>query len=309
MVTADAAQSLADACLKLVDHAPHQALEWLVDDVLADFGIRPAHPPPKDMHDWLFEHAGQYARAVFAHPFEDVLGQAYEAIASRGRREQLGQFFTPVPIAQLMGAMLCGSNVAHARAREDGQLWSVCEPTCGSGALLLGFLGNLAQDHGPGALRYWSVTGIDLDSLCARMCAGQVLTNVHIHGTHGEQGHCGLGELVVYCGNSLGPSERLKVVVHATRPNLRADVVLPALHPARVAMVRQAERQYEAPAGLSMAGTAEAAQRTRKANHADRSPWRNHQHGHVAASSHPLDDSTSASTLPAVKGQVDLFGD
>lgn len=265
-MTIHAAQALADDCLRLTRHQPHQALEWLVDDVLADFGVKPADPPPEDMHDWLFEHAGQYARAVFAHPFQDILGEAYEAIASRGRRACLGQFFTPDTVAQLMGAMLIGDDPRHAQAREDGQLWTVCEPTCGSGALLLGFLDNLATAHGPAALQHWSVTGIDLDRLCARMCAAQVLSNVFLHvssatheahgsqGAHGSSrpddaqgvpGRTGLGELVIYWGNSLGPPEKLRVVIHAARRDLGADIVLPALHPARVAMLRQAQRQAQ----------------------------------------------------------------
>lgn len=269
-MTIPAAQELADDCLRLTRHQPHQVLEWLVDDVLADFGVQPTTAPPEDILEWLFEHAGQYARAVIANPFKDVLGETYETIASRGRRACLGQFFTPDAIAHLMGAVLIGNDPQHAQAREDGQLWTVCEPTCGSGALLLGFLDTLIAAHGLGALRHWSVTGIDLDTLCARMCAAQVLSNVFLHVSNGSQGanrstetaasqeRAGLGELLIYCGNSLGPLERLRVVIHATRCDLSADFVLPALHPARVAMLRHAQRQTQLDAASASASDSHA---------------------------------------------------
>jgi hypothetical protein len=348
-MTTHAAQELADDCLRLTRHQPHQALEWLVDDVLADFGIKPATAPPEDMHEWLFDHSGLYARAVIANPFKDVLGQTYETIASRGRRACLGQFFTPDPVAQLMGAVLIGNDPRHARAREDDRLWTVCEPTCGSGALLLGFLDNLIQAHGPAALRHWSVTGIDLDALCARMCAAQLLCNVFLHVSNAPQGsqraqepigspespesaesaesvdtqeRPGLGELVIYCGNSLGPLERLRVVVHATRRDLGADLVLPALHPHRVAMLRQAQRQAQVEATQSperdsdaawqaSAGTKASRARSRQRPSADTpSPASAHAAGSSPRQAAPVNaNSATPPTADAATGQVDLFAD
>lgn len=353
-MTIHAAQALADDCLRLTRHQPHHALEWLVDDVLADFGVKPAESPPDDMHEWLFEHAGQYARAVFAHPFQDVLGEAYEAIASRGRRACLGQFFTPDAVAQLMGAMLTGNDPRHAQAREDGQLWTVCEPTCGSGALLLGFLDNLLTAHGPAALQHWSVTGIDLDRLCARMCAAQVLSNVFLHvsngahktheahGSNGSKrsdeaqrtpGRTGIGELVIYWGNSLGPPEKLRVVIHAARRDLGADVVLPALHPARVAMLRQAQRQTQRDAADTPAPDSTTVRQashqpeptTTKARAPNRpssgtptlasvditASARDHAPSHAAAPSrtHAACVEVNSPTPSAAAEQVDLFAD
>lgn len=91
----------------------------------------------------------------------------------------------------------------------------------------------LTERHGKAALAHWSISAIDLNNLCARICAAQVLSNLLVHsGT--------LGELVVYQGNALGPPDSLQVVVHTTVADLTPDLVLPALNPSRVAALRAA---------------------------------------------------------------------
>jgi len=63
------------------------------------------------------------------------------------------------------------------------------------------------------------------------MCAAQVLANLFLQRLE-------LGELVVYRGNALGPTSGLSVVIHTTVADLTPDLVLPALHPSRVAALR-----------------------------------------------------------------------
>lgn len=222
-----ALQGLVDACVSVGKYQPGELLRWLVDDVLADFGVPKEAPAPDDVREWLRSAAAVYADLVARFPFVDVLGHVYQSIGSRGHRGALGQFFTPPSVSALIGSMLAGG----ADLPADGRLLRACEPACGSGALLLAFMQAQMDARGPSALRSWSISAIDLDVLCARMCAAQVLANLLLQRIE-------LGELVVYRGNALGPRSGLSVVIHTTVADLTPDVVLPALHPSRVAALR-----------------------------------------------------------------------
>jgi hypothetical protein len=225
-------QRLVDACARVGKYQPHELLRWLVGDVLADFGVRHGEPPPTDVLTWLQDTAGEYARAVQEQPYADVLGVVYQELGSRGHRSAMGQYFSPSALSALIGAMLT-FDANQGKARDAGGLWRACEPACGSGALILAFMQALNEQHGKSALAHWSVSAIDLDPLCARICAAQVLANLILHGGT-------LGELVVYHGNALGPSSGLQVIVHTTIADLTPDLVLPALHPSRIAALRAA---------------------------------------------------------------------
>jgi hypothetical protein len=196
--------------------------------------------------------SGEYARAASAHPFDDVLGIVYQLLGSRGHKSMLGQFFTPGPVAQLMAEMLAPGSVEPA----PGRLLRACEPACGTGALLLGFMESIVTRRGRGGLKVWSITGIDLDHLCAQICAVQVLSNVLLQ-------RLDLGELVIYRGNALGPRDRLSVVAHTTARDLTPDLVLPAMHPSRIAALRAAcGSQGEGADAVSIAEAAAPAEAT-----------------------------------------------
>jgi hypothetical protein len=209
-----------------------------------DMGVKQAETPPADLLPWLRQTSSMYARAVMEHPLQDVLGRVYEELSSHGHRKGLGQFFTPSAVAEFMAQI---SLADHPKGDPpDGKLWRMCEPSCGSGALVLGFLNNLDAHE----RRRWSITCIDLDGLCAQMCAAQLMANLFIHRLE-------IGELLVYRGNALGPASGLSVLLHATMRDLSPDLVLPALHPARIAALRAAQRQVM-PAGVAP-GAAERA--------------------------------------------------
>jgi len=143
-----ALQGLVDACLRVGKYQPAELLRWLVDDVLADFGLPKEAPAPDDIGDWLLSAAGAYAELVARYPFVDVLGHVYQSIGSRGHRGALGQFFTPPSVSALIGSML-----GAADRPADGRLLRACEPACGSGALVLAFMQAQTDARGPGALR------------------------------------------------------------------------------------------------------------------------------------------------------------
>jgi hypothetical protein len=101
-----ALQGLVDACLHVGKYQPGELLRWLVDDVLADFGLPKEAPAPDDIRDWIRSSVGVYADLVARFPFVDVLGHVYQSIGSRGHRGALGQFFTPPSVSTLVGSML-----------------------------------------------------------------------------------------------------------------------------------------------------------------------------------------------------------
>jgi hypothetical protein len=240
-------RALFDACVRMNRHHPPELLRWFVADVLAGFGVESGEKAPEHLTGWLREQGGEYARLVERRPFEDLLGTLYQMLGSHGHRAHLGQFFTPQPVADLMAALADPVPILdEGDPASQGRLLRMCEPACGSGALVLGFLRRLLAERGREGPRRWSITAIDLDPLCARICATQVLANAFV-------GQIELGEVVVYSGNALAPWECLQVVVHASSRDLRPDVVLPALHPSRLEALRQATRGALPAAGSTVA--------------------------------------------------------
>lgn len=230
---------LIDACVRMGRFQPHELLRWLVDDVLAGFGVRSEAPPDSNAVPWLRENTARYAEAVIRHPFGDVLGMIYQALSSRGHRGALGQFFTPTSVSRLIAEMLMPAPTVSDDEERTDRLLRACEPACGSGAMVLAFMEAQVAAKGRAALRRWSITGIDLDPLCSRMCAAQILANLFTQRLE-------LGELVIYRGNALGPREGLSVVIHTTVADLTPDIVLPAMHPSRVEALRTVVRAQRA---------------------------------------------------------------
>lgn len=235
-------------------HRPDELLAFLVDDVLAGFGRPPDSPPPKEALTTIREMGKRYAECVIATaPFEDVLGTLYMELASTSGKRWLGQYFTPQPVADMMALMLLG-NEDHA-PREDGSLWKTCDPCCGSGVMLLAMARAIANNGGGAGLRNCSFTGVDIDSLVARIAAVQMMANALIHQVQ-------LGELLVLHGNSLTAQE-MKVVIHATRRDLDSSKVAPAICEPRMQAIREAARASGVQLGLFEEETATPEKRRR----------------------------------------------
>lgn len=146
-----------------------------------------------------------YGQAVQAdEPFADVLGSVYMAIASRGGRSMLGQFFSPSPLADLKARML---GLSHDTLNPN-DLTRIGDPACGSGALLLAVARIVLQDLGPAALNRIHLDGTDLDSICARVAAVQIVSNVNLH-------RFDLGGVEIRHGDSLR-LETYEVILSAT---------------------------------------------------------------------------------------------
>ena len=197
-------------------YAPHDWFRWMLEDVLADLtGGRKPNPPPEAVIGELRELGRLYAQCVIeAPPFTDVLGSLYLSLASHGAKKQLGQYFTPPSVAEIV-AQLKG---LPTKPNPNGGLWSILEPAVGSGAMLLA-PARILHRVDPDALQWWSFRGIDKDRFCSLMCAIQLAANAFVH-------QCAIGEIAVYCGNALVPmtAENLDVVIHAVADPERASV-------------------------------------------------------------------------------------
>jgi hypothetical protein len=97
--------------------------------------------------------------------FEDPLGELYMQAISNGHN---GQYFTPSPICDMMAVVNIGDN------SYPGQI--VCDPTCGSGRMLLAAAKINRQ------MRFY---GADLDITCCKMS----LVNMMLNSLTGEIAH------------------------------------------------------------------------------------------------------------------------
>lgn len=183
-----------DTALRLLcEHVLHRLVGWPID-VARDEYVATAH---------LVAH---YESDLRAHPpFTDLLGVIYMDLGSHYSRAAMAQYFTPKPVADLMAGLNCPSELPGDR------LLRVLEPSAGSGVMLLAMLERIVELHGIEALRRVSVTGIDLDQLCCRMAAVQILASMSLIDAP-------IGELHILHGNSLGPLDQLVTLIHCSSP-------------------------------------------------------------------------------------------
>ena len=164
----------------------------------------PMQPTLKAMHVAYWEAVGD------ADPYDDLLGDLYMQIRSRFAAASLGQYFTPKSIARLKARItLSGWEPSDDAVPE--RLFQINEPTCGSGVLLLQAAYMIAESRGAEALTQWQFVGNDLDGICARMCAIQMLANAMVW-------QAPYGELLIRHSDTLIPFDEARpeqIVVHA----------------------------------------------------------------------------------------------
>jgi type I restriction-modification system DNA methylase subunit len=186
---------------------PHEALTRLCDGALHGALGRPRETRPDPELDGTLQQA--YVRDISAHdPGADILGPVYMELASHGGRKFMGQFFTPRNVADLMAGIAL-MNLPSALPSD--QPLRLCEPTAGSGVMLLAGLMHILETRGPEWISRLSLTAIDLDRLCALMTATQIL--VTLQSTRTTLAHIG-----IYHGNSLGDPRHLEPILVASAP-------------------------------------------------------------------------------------------
>ncbi len=190
-----------------------QWFDHLIDDVLAGFGLWLTDIPSEAVREVIFDLSALYAREVIrTGPFEDLLGPVHMELVSKYHQQGAGQFFTPPSISRLMARMIIGTNELPV-----DRLTRICDPTVGAGGLVLAAAEHVFLTHGPEALAWVSLTGVDIDRRCARMYPCQVLSSLYLHQLQ-------LGELVSYHGNTLGDPTDWQTVCHYSRRDLPEPV-------------------------------------------------------------------------------------
>lgn len=182
-----------------------------VTEALRSIGLPVAEPGPEDDDavEAVHEAVAQWlAAAAMEDPFVDVLGPVYSEVASRGRRERAGQFFTPWELALMTAELTLGKWEPRPHPEDPDGRWRILEPACGSGAMLLAAFAHIARRHGPDALRLWYAQAWDIDLVLARTCALQIMASLMMEGWT-------IGELVIVCGDSLRLEPR-RIVIHAS---------------------------------------------------------------------------------------------
>jgi hypothetical protein len=184
---------------------PAELLGWMLEEALARFGSLKERTFKEDVQSTVDACLRCYTKTVEeSEPFTDILGSVYMSLASAWGQRMLGQYFTPQSLARMMAAFTYEEPVDRGKS----DLIRTCDPACGSGVMILSFLQQILESEGDEGLRRFSVTGIDIDVICARMCAVQLLVNCLVH-------DFAIGEIVVLRGDSLSQKPLREVVAHA----------------------------------------------------------------------------------------------
>ncbi|MBI4945963.1 MAG: SAM-dependent DNA methyltransferase [Bacteroidetes bacterium] len=105
----------------------------------------------------------------------DLLGEFFQQELTNGRN---GQFFTPFHVCSMMAEMTLDE-------QEESRSMKICDPTCGSGRMLLAY--------GKRSKHPNCYYGIDVDPVCVKMTA----INLFLNGLGGE----------VACADALAPDD------------------------------------------------------------------------------------------------------
>jgi hypothetical protein len=133
----------------------------------------------------LTQAFGEFILEADKHPHRDILGTSWLEFSSKSSQQARGEFYTPPEICRLM-AMISGDAAGFI---ERGRPFTVQEPACGAGGMILAYAEQFAPDH-------WHLprfTAIDINPVACDM----TFINTTLWSVPCE----------VICGNGLFPKE------------------------------------------------------------------------------------------------------
>ena len=117
----------------------------------------------------------EYCRMVEQRPFHDILGDAFMELDLAS--VHAGQYFTPFHVCRMMAEMNFDESLLRQKA-EAGEKMTVCDPACGSGAMLLAYGQVIHDKMGRDWLRHAAAFyGMDIDERCVLMASIQLRMN------------------------------------------------------------------------------------------------------------------------------------
>lgn len=99
--------------------------------------------------------------------FNDWLGILY--MQSNTNNKEAGQFFTPYCISKACAKITVEKEKVDQH-KKDGEIFSICEPACGSGGMILAVLDTLYNDYNYNYTENVFVEASDIDVRCVHMC-------------------------------------------------------------------------------------------------------------------------------------------
>ena len=128
--------------------------------------------------DWEGPVIEAYLHAVKDNePFQDVLTAIHAEFLLRSGGNGLGQHFTPLDMADLMGAIAAD----HLRRHPLQGVIRIGEPACGAGSLVLAQIRQLIRINGRDIAKRLALECNDIDPLCSAMTALQLMANQFLH--------------------------------------------------------------------------------------------------------------------------------
>lgn len=126
-------------------------------------------------------------------PFEDVLGAEYDQYLGF----DWGQFFTPSDVSSLVGELQVST--LGEGMEMPFNFTDIC---CGGGALTMGMLQSVFQEHGKQAIALVDIHAVDRDPEMCRLTSLQIILSSMVH-------QVPFASLRVECGNPLTQDEKL----------------------------------------------------------------------------------------------------
>jgi len=139
---------------------------------------------------------------------QDVLGMAYQQWGAADKKH-FAQYFTPMPVAQMMAKMTLGDIKSEQFEKPEGL--TLGEPAVGSGVMILAALNEILAQHGYWGVSRTRVTGIDVDRLMCEIAAIQCFFFAWAIAP--------VGEILILRGSSLGDPKELVPVAHWLHDN------------------------------------------------------------------------------------------